>query len=349
MRRKDDVFYVDAKSKIVDFLATSFETINAKLQNRFLNFFPLMTNYQEEGVRYHPSLLFTDDIIAISKQLPNPERIELFNDENEHLFDSRMKALIPFCGHDWIVYVEVGPRIKYGLIKNIGSIKDKSLEDLIFTDYDVCEKLNAKEVSAVLCYANTRWTITMRSLKGITLNTNFALDIMGHSDIDNEVAHLVDAAFAKLKTTARKLGELKTLFHNVFKNVLRDIAGTICVVVDKDYVKDDFFADGIWLTEPISLSKLFLQSNNYSEQRLIAIADLLISMLNKDGITIINNAGEILAFNIFVETNLKETGNIIGGARKRAAYTVINSRRKGIVGVYFQSYDGEIFFAGAKK
>jgi len=72
-------------------------------------------------------------------------------------------------------------------------------------------------------------------------------------------------------------------------------------------------------------------------------------MLNKDGITVIDNTGQILAYNVFVEINTKLAGNIIGGARKRAAYTVINSRKPNIVGVYFQSFDGEMFFAPSKK
>jgi hypothetical protein len=273
----------------------------------------------------------------------------MFSDENENLFGLRIRALVPFCKFDWCIYIEMlEDEVNYGIIQNIGSIKDKTLEEMIFDDQDMREKISGK-VSAIYVYANTRWTVTMKSLKGNTLNTNFALDVMGHSDMDNEVAALVDAGFSKLKTTAKKLGDLKNLVHNVFKNVLRDIGGTICVVVDQDFVRDEFLQDGIWLNEPISLSKLFQQTTNYNEQNLMAIANVFLTMLNKDGITIINNVGQILAFNVFVETNVAQVGNIIGGARKRAAYTIINSKRKDIVGVYFQSYDGEIFFAYTKK
>ena len=341
------IFYIDAKSKVVDFLAAEFDDFPVKLQNRFMNFFPLMTNYQEEGIRYHPYILFTNNIDAIAKNLPSPQTIQMFVDPNEHRFDSRIRALVPFCKFDWCIYIESKENhVEYGVLKNIGSIKDKSLEDILFAKRP--EGIS-KRVSAVLCYANTRWTVTMKSLNGNTLNTNFALDIMGHNDMDNEVAALVDASFSKLKTTAKKLGELKTMFHNMFKNVLRDIGGTICVVVDQDYQRDEFLNDGIWLGEPISLSKLFLQTTNYNEQKLNAISNLFLSMLNKDGMTIIDNTGRILAFNVFVEINLKEAGGIIGGARKRAAYTVINSRRRNIIGVYFQSYDGEIFYADVKR
>ena len=130
---------------------------------------------------------------------------------------------------------------------------------------------------------------------------------------------------------------------------MNDVKGTICVVVDKDYQDNGLFEDGIWLKEPISFSKLFTQSKSYSEEKLQAFAELFINMLNFDGITVVDTTGKVLAYNVFVESNMNRTKNVIGGARKRAAYTIINSRRKHIVGVYFQSHEGEIFYKSLVK
>ena len=197
----------------------------------------------------------------------------------------------------------------------------------------------------------------MKSLKGRVVNVNFALDIKTINDWDDEIAEFVDASFSKLKTTAKKLAEIKTLYKNIFKNVLRNINGTICVVVDMEYnqgmsedgTQDDFLADGIWLKEPIQLSKLFTSAHAYYEEKLTAMANVFLTMMNFDGITVVDNSGRILAYNVFVEANLKTAGNIIGGARKRAAYTIINSRKRNIIGLYFQSHDGEMFWAPVKK
>ena len=125
---------------------------------------------------------------------------------------------------------------------------------------------------------------------------------------------------------------------------MNDVNGTICVVVDKDYMDNGLFEDGIWLKEPISFSKLFTQSKSYSEEKLQAFSELFINMLNFDGITIIDNLGRIRAYNVFVETNSKKVGYIVGGARKRAAYHILSSKRKDIVGVYFQSHEGEVIY-----
>ena len=72
-------------------------------------------------------------------------------------------------------------------------------------------------------------------------------------------------------------------------------------------------------------------------------------MLNFDGITIIDNKGQIRAYNVFVEPNAKRVGYIVGGARKRAAYYILSGKRKGIVGVYCQSHEGEVFFQSVGK
>jgi len=79
------------------------------------------------------------------------------------------------------------------------------------------------------------------------------------------------------------------------------------------------------------------------------IAELFITMLNYDGITIVDNAGRIRAYNVFIKPDKYAKNNITGGARKRAAYGIINSRIKRIVGVYFHSQDGEIFYEEVGK
>jgi len=357
---REDVFYIDAKTKIVDFLATEFADFPIKLQNRFLNFFPQIMNYEEEGRKFKPNIMLTNNIDAILKALPNPAKIEMFDDENENMFVSRLKSLVPFCALDWSIYISVEQnqekaRISYGLFRNFNSIKEEGLEELIFKSQALQDK--SDKIFGIYVRPESSWTIKMKSLKGRVVNVNFALDIKTINDWDDEIRDFVDASFSKLKTTARKLNDIKILYKNIFKNVLRNINGTICVVVDKDYnqgyapdgTRDEFLADGIWLKEPIQMSKFYMSENRYHEEKLTAMANLFYSMLDYDGLTVVDNAGRILAYNVFVEANLKTAGNIIGGARKRAAYTIINSRKRNIVGLYFQSQDGEMFYAPVKR
>jgi len=348
----ENIFYLDAKNKIVDFLASEYDDFPIKLQNRFMNFFPKMINYEEEGIKYKPRLLFTNNIDAVMKSLPSPSKIELFRDENENMFASRLKALVPFTQHDWCIYVSSEDDcVIYGIFKNINSIKEQGVEDIIFQSNYLKDRDD--KIFGIYAYAENNWAVTMKSIKGNEININFALDIKVVNDWDGEIYDFVEASFSKLKASVKKLNEVKTMYKNIFKNVIRNVHGTMCVVVDKDYPtsehRDDFLDDGIWLREPISFSKLFIQGTHNAEPKLNAISDVFMSMLNFDGITVVDNAGNVLAYNVFVEANLRTAGGVIGGARKRAAYTIINSKKKLIIGVYFQSHDGEMFYAPLKK
>lgn len=345
----ENIFYIDAKTKIVDFLTTEFSgTFPLKLQNRFLNFFPQIANYEEEGQKYKPAIFFTNNIDAVVKSIPNATKIVLFNDVNENMFASRLKSLIPFCNLYWCVYISISDeKIEYGIFRIINSIKDENLETILFKSEVLQEKSN--KLFGIYVYAENTWTITMRSFKGRVVNVNFALDIRVVNNWEDEIKEFVDASFSKLRTSAKKLQEIKNMYRNIFRNVSRLVEGTICVVVDSDYEPDAFFEDGIWLTEPINLSKLFAQTNQYNEQKLTTMSDVFVTMLNFDGITVVDNMGQIRAYNVFIETNMKIAGNIIGGARKRAAYTIINSKRPHIIGVYFQSHEGEMFYSPVKK
>jgi len=71
-------------------------------------------------------------------------------------------------------------------------------------------------------------------------------------------------------------------------------------------------------------------------------------MLNFDGITIVDNAGKIRAYNVFITPESGE--NIVnGGARKRAATSLLNTKNKDYIGVYFRSQDGNYFYERISK
>lgn len=344
----ENIFYLDAKNGIEKFLANEFGSCPAKLKNRFLSFFSNLVNYEEEGEKLHPQILLTNNIDAIARYISDSYKITLFADENEMHFDSRMKALMPFTAVDWWIFINAKENeISYGIIKLTNSIKDPNFKDSIFSNYKLKEKQD--KINLVLIEQYSSFVINFSSLSGNELNVNFSIDENLNSlNSFYEISEFTEASFSKLKTTAKKLNEIKNMFTQIFKTVTKKVHGALCVVVDKDYVDNGFFCDGVWLKDPISFSKVFLNSKSYSENKLETVANLFITMLNFDGITIIDNTGRIRAYNVFVETNFEKTKNVIGGARKRAAYTIINSRRKKIAGVYFQSHEGEIFYTEVK-
>lgn len=341
------ITFAAAKDAVSNFLSNEFEVFPKKLNSQFLNFFSELSTYEEEGKKLRPNILFTNAIDYICKTIPDAYKIEMFSDESEVMFNYRIKKLAPFTRHDWVIYVNIKEDvITYGICTVLNSIKEESFKKLIFSN-SILKDRNDK-VSLVYVEPISNYSITLTSLKGESLNVNNTLDETKVGNFQNEIREFVDASFSKLKTTEKKLNEIKTLYENIFDNVFKTVNGALCVVVDKDYVDNGFFSDGVWLKEPISFSKLFLRSKAYNESKLVGFCNLFMDMLDSDGITIIDNTGRIRAYNVFVESNTRNL-SITGGARKRAAFTVINSRRKRIVGVYFQSHEGEVFYKAVKK
>ena len=340
----NNIYFGDGKMNIENFIESSYPNFPQKMTAQLINFVSRMCFYEEEGAKLRPTILFTNKMETLIKSVGNTIKQVIFEDENENMFRSRMKALTPFSSHKWNIYVQLNSNgsVEYGIYRSLNSIKEHNFNTNLFLNEEL--KARSNSVFAFLIESISSSNILFRNLKGEDMNLNFSLENRKMLDFNEEVKEFVDASFSKLKTTKKKLNELKILYQNTFKNCFRQIHGCICVVVDKDYVDNGFFGDGIWLSHPIELSKLFMQSTSYSETKLESYSELFMDMLNYDGITIVDNKGRIRAYNVFVESDSGKESNIVGGARKRAAFTVINSKVKKIVGVYFQSQEGEIFY-----
>lgn len=343
----DNLYFTEAKDTVLRFIAKEYPTMPENLISVFINNFYKFCNYEEEGQKIKPRIIFTSNIDLVVKNIPNCFKLQLFSDENEKQFNSRLKSMVFFCLHDWISYVEIKEgKINYGICKVFNSIKEKSLNQLIFENevLSTTEKFNLIYLDTLSFYA-----IGLKGVKGSNIIVNFSINDTNFLNRENVLKRFVNASFCKLKTTKNKLSEIKIFYENILEKAINDIHGAVCVVVDKDF-KDqkDFFSDGIWLQEPIEFSKTFLMTKSYSEAKLTNIAELFISMLNYDGITIVDNIGRIRAYNVFIKPE-KYSKNITGGARKRAAYGVLNAGIKKVIGVYFHSQEGEIFYEEVKK
>ena len=340
----NNVYFNDGKQNIEKFIENEFPGFPSKMTAQLINFVSRLCFYEEEGTKLWPTILFTNKMDSLIKSVGNTIKQPIFVDENENMFRSRMKSLSPFSAHRWNIYIQINPdnTFEYGIYRSLNSIKEHSFNTNLFLNEEL--KIRKNSLSAFLIESISNSNILFKSLKGENLYLNFSLENRKMLDFNEEIKEFVDASFSKLKTTKKKLNDIKTLYQNTFENCFRNIHGCICVVVDKDYEDNGFFADGIWLEQPIEFSKLFMQSNSYSETKLESYSELFMDMLNYDGITVVDNKGRIRAYNVFVETSSSKDNNILGGARKRAAFTIINSKVKKIVGVYFQSQEGEIFY-----
>jgi len=345
---REEIFYSDAKDSIIRVFEEEIPGCRKKFLDKLLYSFYELCTYEEEGMKVRPDILFTSNINAIVKQIPNTYKITIHKDETDVLFDQRLKSLLCFCRDEWSVYVNfTNDFVEYGLIKTINSIKEKNLIQLIFKE----ENLNALKEKTYLVVLDiiSSSLAYVRGIQGSDLAINFKLDTVQKPNWEDVIKTFVDATISKLRTTVRKKRDIKILYENIFTSAFKNLTGCICLIVDKDF-KDvkGVLSDGVWFPEPIQMSKLFLQSSSSVEEKLTSFADLFVSMLNYDGITIIDNSGKLLAYNVFISTNVKSNKNFVGGARRRAANTLIESQNKRYVGVYLQSHEGDNFFQYCK-
>ncbi|MBQ7308125.1 MAG: hypothetical protein IJW82_06335 [Clostridia bacterium] len=351
-KKTENIFYFDARGKIKDFFQNEFDTCPPKLMNRFLNFFNNILIYEEEGRKLQPRLLFTSNVEIIAKNIPSTEKHTMFVDDDELYFEKRMKALIPFTEDDWWVFISTKDnKIAYGIIKTLTNISDPTFKESLLT----CEKLSTRKdnFDLIMVEKYSDFIISFTSVTNAIvhkLNVNFTIDEhVNSTDAGTEIDKFIEACFLKYKPKSKtSLSNAKFLLKKTMTRAIRKVHGTICVIVDKNYADNKFFSDGVWLKEPINMAKIFSSTGSNSELKQKSCVELFLSMLNSDGITILDNSGKLRAYGVFVETNMEKTKNVAGGARKRAAYTVINCRRTKIAGVYFQSQEGEIIYSDVK-
>jgi len=337
------IFFEDARKNVLEMFSVEFPTMKIADVDLFIGQFYRLVNYEEESQKIRPTIIITSNVNALVKHVAGAKKITFYEDADTSNFKARLKALMCFCMNGWYMYINFGETIiEYGIIKKLTSIKDKTLiQDL--TNKDTLETIS-KRTSLVVLTVQGGGVCKLVGAKGHNCSVCFNLNASNEYNWENEIYEFVEACVSKIKTTQKKLNDIKNLLFNIYQRVLRDLHGTICLVVDKEFKdKTGFLADGTWLKEPIEFVKLFLRSNKADENVLRSFADVLTTMMDFDGITILDNAGRIRAYNVFIESSVNAQ-KVVGGARRRAAYTLLQSKLKRIIGVYFQSQDGDNFY-----
>lgn len=317
--------------------------IDRNLQKQLFDFLPRLFNYEEEGSKLNFSILFFTDFLKNHKKLSSFifKKILELSEDNINLY-KYLKSLAPFSVNGWGIFISKEFDNKqnktyyiFGIYKELTNINSLGLVDMLKNKYIEINKLD----NHILELSNGSQNIYLH------------LSIVSKNIFKNKKENI--KSIVNLMTKNIEEGYMKKLFiknlNNFFLDAFEKSLGCILVIQDSNEPLDDKYFKGIELNEPIDL---FTEYSNYINncsgntnviQSYYSISNLLSVALNIDGIVVVDTEAKFLAYNIFIDNDVKvvNTAVVSGGARKRAVYSILNTKPKGIVGVYFQSQDGE--------
>ena len=342
-----NIYYSRARAKIKELFLLEHIPLSRGFLANFLKFISKICVYEEEENKIRPRLIIGTNIIdSAIKQVPRHYWLQTRKGaKNGTDIDFALKCLVPFCNNGWIAYIDLKPDcLCYGLLRAFTGPQGLSATELLFqqnpSEYSLID-YNLVEISVL-----SNFEMKFEGLRRNVLSVDFRFLNYGSSQQDRHFLNMAEDIISNIESADDK-AILRKIFLNVLSLIPHRVHGTIVVVVKSDYgnVKN-LLADGIWLDKPIDLANKELEADltdALSNELFYGLAGLLIGMMNIDGMTIIDNKGKIIAYHVFLSQNDGET-QVSGGARRRAALSLIKEEHTDIIGVYFLSQDGFSFY-----
>ncbi len=347
------MYFKEAADKINKILNSEGILFSDSFKRHLLIIMSEMCNYSEEDHRIRPQIILGVNLQTYFETITPKSYLVMYKDQlsGEHL-PRYFKSLALFCDNGWYIVVNVnGDKLEYGIFRRYINIDGERFEDYFKKSFVreidghmiIVKAVNNSDIAVIRCnepelLISQRFIDTNETGQGYEENyLNLATDIV-------EKCNLEDKDY------------IKRCVLKILRNFPLKIHGTIMLVVDDSFklpdventeISEHFPLSGIHISPSIDFSNLFLQYKEvgrYSEaENVYSLTGVFYEMLNTDGITIISNKARVLYYNVFYEGEIPK--NIKGGARKRTATGILkNQELSGIIGVYFQSQDGDIFY-----
>jgi len=323
------------RKRIKEFFLRKLPEMKDAVVDAIIEILPSVPHYQEENDH------FTFRIIMGNGNPPmgwNRRIYEFFGDSLENLFKERVKAclkdVIHFCksGCDLIIQ-QMPAREKSDMSIQVG-VFQSDLGNAGETERALLEKgfllIECVNRSKICINSHTPTGDSDHLLIRFDLDENEFSDNLEDRDLDSYP---------------------KGFWAGLFSQIKREVHGTICLFVDPSWNgnEDENFDAGKIVFEDYTDMQIkpdsMLDSQSYRdlyEQNFIR--KMFISMLNYDGITVIDTNGCVRAFHCFVSIHRGKFTS--GGARHRAYRALANLFKDNecYKALYFQSQEGNVRF-----
>jgi hypothetical protein len=309
-----------------------------------------LQRYEEEGVLIEPRVLFCSSITDLVDFIPGARYIEIGASEfNADSCKIILKQCATLAGGLWSIIVERsadGKLVRFGVLSYLATPTAIEINELIA----LVNFSKSKSFCVFIQKIDTK-TISMMGSRGNTLRISFSTTKKTNSE-SREILQ-----FAQRCTQKCSSEEFRTYFQKLVGDALGRSHGSILVCRDGlPITKVKGMADGVLIEPSIDLESSFETFKKFGTADSILeiqrYEQLLMGMMQSDGIVVFDTAGKITAYRVFFKDTSpakkkpKKAPSIQGGARRRAFEGL-----KSLVGTelecaLFRSQDGMMIYEG---
>ena len=338
--------YQRVRSEIGSFLqAIGFGCDTVELNNELceglVEVVDMLSDYYEEGSHLFPSIILFDDP-QFHKTMPNIH-YEFYKGEiSSKQVKLCLKMCAPLAVNGWQIYMQVmGSMMSWGVIT--GELRETSLSLV----HQILKDQNP------VCKVAVISNIGMKSV-GMVSSGGKCNSIIHLSLTNSQLLFLSDISkffSCALEKCSIESEEFRGYFRKVVHNALHTGHGNLFGVIEDGKPIPELLMQGVDLTStPIDFSQIY-ESVIYERDpnskvelytKLKMMASLAVSMMNHDGITVFTNTGKIVGYHYIVDNKVSANDVIVGGARTKAFFAMVESKM--FKGVFMRKQEGDTKF-----
>ena len=286
------------------------------LKNELVEVANLLSDYYEEGTHLFPEIILVDDFAQFLKEYPCICNEFYFGELKEKTLQRAIKMCAPLANSGWVIFIEVrGRNVCWGVVNvELTAVTTPLYNQIIEDDLDNYHLVYIRNVGMK--------TVEFTS-RGNKNNYLVSLSLKNIEDIlKDDVAGFCDII---IKGVEGDCTEPKEMIEKAINTAIQRGHGNLIVVIEDkgdETVIPDVLKNGVRIA-PIDFIELY---DSYSKNKgnvlihsnLEKNIDLIISMMNHDGIMVFTTKGRAIGFHYIVENNIKTTEENDGGSRHKA-------------------------------
>lgn len=306
-------------------------------------FIVVLSMYREEGTDLFPAVFIGEDVQEILSVTHGIGPIMIGSGpQTRETVRRAFKQSAPLTeGREWAAYVTFKKRVlSYGIFRTDPSPVSP-------TPFERLRQNKNQHLKIIGLSRLGRSFIEVRSGVGLFQFVNMMGD---HEEAVNPKEMIRNFMKVVTQDAPHDLkSQLLSFYYRLGVDILHSNHGTLLAIIPHQKSVPALFRDGILLEHRINvssgISKLVESGTRESFQQLVAWNQLIRRMASMDGITVLDSCGAIVGYSCFIKGSTlesKESGTIMGGARRRAFDVLCSHLGKQLSGVIYKSQDGVV-------